>query len=451
MSYSAAPLSTHGQEMSVMPEIGSAGGKDATASPGYSASLDEDKKDSQDPLDPESFKRGSGSSNDDDDNRANLDDKAAEIAEYQKKLPKLDFKNGAGAFFSSAKLRLRAVFTPRFLLCLVAGQLLSLCITCTSVVTTELGIGEWSLPATQTFFVYFALMSIYTPLTLYKYGVAAWAGMLKTDGWKYAILGTIDVFGNFATVFGFRYTNLLSCLLLGAWATPVSMVVTFFLCKARYHWTQLLGVCICLAGLGVLVASDMRTSKDWGYTNKVKGDLFILLGATLYGLSNGIEEFLVRGRPHYEVVGALGLVGFIVNGILVGGYEHASVYGANWSGRNVGLLFAYISAMVILYSVAPLLFRYASAPFYNLSLMTSDFFSLLFGLFLFKYKPYFLYFIAYPMVVIGLITYAVGKPLEAQADAKIAVMARGQQAEKEARTGKSRVIGQPKGKLGSIL
>lgn len=73
---------------------------------------------------------------------------------------------------------------------LQAGQLLSLCITCTSVVTTELGMGAWSLPATQTFFVYFALMSIYTPLTLYKYGVAAWAGMLRTDGWKYAILGS---------------------------------------------------------------------------------------------------------------------------------------------------------------------------------------------------------------------------------------------------------------------
>ena len=122
-----------------------------------------------------------------------------------------------------------------------------------------------------------------------------------------------------------------------------------------------------------------RTEKDWGYTNKLKGDLFILLGATLYGLSNGIEEFLVRGRPHYEVVGALGLVGFIVNGILAGAYEHATVHEANWSGRNGGLLFAYIAAMVILYSVAPLLFRYASAPFYNLSLMTSGTSSALFG------------------------------------------------------------------------
>ena len=40
-----------------------------------------------------------------------------------------------------------------------------------------------------------------------------------------------------------------------------------------------------------------------------------------------------------------------------------------------------------------------------------DFFSLLFGLFLFHYKPYYLYFIAYPMVVIGLITYGAFRKL----------------------------------------
>lgn len=74
---------------------------------------------------------------------------------------------------------------------------------------------------------------------------------------------------------GFRYTNLLSCLLLGAWSTPVSMVVTFFLLKARYHWTQLLGVAICIGGLGVLITSDLRTGKDWGDTEKWKGDLFM--------------------------------------------------------------------------------------------------------------------------------------------------------------------------------
>lgn len=39
--------------------------------------------------------------------------------------------------------------------------------------------------------------------------------------------------------------------------------------------------------------------------------------------------------------------------------------------------------MFILYSVAPLLYRMSSSAYYNISLLTSDFYGLLFGLFLF--------------------------------------------------------------------
>ena len=49
----------------------------------------------------------------------------------------------------------------------------------------------------------------------------------------------------------------------------------------------------------------------------------------------------------------------------------------------VGLLVAYTAAMFILYSVAPLLYRMSSSAYYNISLLTSDFYGLLFGLFLF--------------------------------------------------------------------
>ena len=49
----------------------------------------------------------------------------------------------------------------------------------------------------------------------------------------------------------------------------------------------------------------------------------------------------------------------------------------------VGLLFAYTAAMFILYTVAPILYRMASSAYYNLSLLSSDFYGLLFGLFLF--------------------------------------------------------------------
>ena len=51
--------------------------------------------------------------------------------------------------------------------------------------------------------------------------------------------------------------------------------------------------------------------------------------------------------------------------------------------RSVGLLVAYTASMFILYTVAPLLYRMASSAYYNLSILSSDFYGLLFGLFLF--------------------------------------------------------------------
>ena len=80
--------------------------------------------------------------------------------------------------------------------------------------------------------------------------------------------------------------------------------------------------------------------------------------------------------------------------------------------------------MFILYTVAPLLYRMASSAYYNLSILSSDFYGLLFGLFLFvrpvvhsrfvrfrltapmqHYRPFWLYFPAFAVVIVGLVIY----------------------------------------------
>lgn len=58
-----------------------------------------------------------------------------------------------GAFVSSCWRRFQSVWTRRFVLSLLAGQVVSLCITCTNVTTTELVNRNWSLPTTQTWFL----------------------------------------------------------------------------------------------------------------------------------------------------------------------------------------------------------------------------------------------------------------------------------------------------------
>ncbi|EJD52494.1 DUF914-domain-containing protein [Auricularia subglabra TFB-10046 SS5] len=318
--------------------------------------------------------------------------------------PPIDYSSPV-TFAASSWRRFASIWTRRFTLALLAGQLVSLCITCTSVTTTELVNRGFNLPTTQSFFLYLALNLTYTPYTMYRYGVKGWGQMVFRDGWKYFLLAACDVEGNFLVVLAYEYTNLLSCMLLDAWAIPVCMFVAWIYMRTKYHWTQMLGALICIGGLGMLVAADRITAKDWDAADMVKGDIFMLLGASLYGITNATEEFFVRKSPLYEVIGQLGFWGTIIGGMQAGAKEHAGIRDANWSGAVVGLLFAFTAAMYILYTVAPLLYRMASSAYYNLSLLSSDFFGLLFGLFLYHYDPYWLYFVAFAVVIMGLITY----------------------------------------------
>ncbi|KAJ8487926.1 hypothetical protein ONZ45_g14152 [Pleurotus djamor] len=318
--------------------------------------------------------------------------------------PPIDYSS-TGAFFKSVGDRFKSIWTKRFVLSLLSGQVVSLCITCTNVSTTELVNRGWALPTTQSLFLYATLCFVYTPYTMYQYGLKGWGQMVLRDGWKYFILAACDVEANFMVVKAYEYTDLLSCMLLDAWAIPVCLFFSWVYMRVKYHWTQLLGVAVCIAGLGMLVASDQITEKDWDAVSRGKGDAFMIAGATLYGFTNATEEFFVRRSPLFEVLGQLGFWGFIICGSQAAGLEHQGMRDAPWNGPIIGLLFSFTAAMLILYTVAPMLYRLASSAYYNLSLLSSDFYGLLFGLFLYRYSPYWLYFISFAVVIVGLVVY----------------------------------------------
>jgi solute carrier family 35 protein F1/2 len=75
----------------------------------------------------------------------------------------------------------------------------------------------------------------------------------------------------------------------------------------------------------------------------------------------------------------------------------------------------------------------------TVNLLTSDFYGLLFGLFLYHYQPYYLYFIAFPLTILGLIVYfSVSSP---ERQGKINVRARGKRAAQEERRDEERAEG----------
>jgi solute carrier family 35, member F1/2 len=51
-------------------------------------------------------------------------------------------------------------------------------------------------------------------------------------------------------------------------------------------------------------------------------------------IANATEEFFVRRRPLYEVVGMMGFWGVIINGCQAAGLEHKDWLVMNWNGEN---------------------------------------------------------------------------------------------------------------------
>ena len=55
----------------------------------------------------------------------------------------------------------------------------------------------------------------------------------------------------------------------------------------------------------MLVASDQITDKDWPALSRAKGDAFMIVGATLYGISMSTHYFLIVTATDYIFVTTL--------------------------------------------------------------------------------------------------------------------------------------------------
>ncbi|KAL5342114.1 hypothetical protein BJX70DRAFT_336733 [Aspergillus crustosus] len=302
--------------------------------------------------------------------------------------------------------------TKEFYITLILGQFLAITNTGTNTFNTLLSMKETSIPAFQTFFNYCLLNLIFTSYTIYKYGFKGWFQMLRRSWWKYIILSFCDVEGNYFMVLAYEYTTMMSAQLINFWAIVIVCVVSFLFLRVRYHVSQVLGIFICIGGMGVLIASDHIQGTNGGDIsrgNQIKGDLFALLGATFYGLANTGEEYFVSTAPVYEVIGQMGFFGMIINGVQAAIFDRKDIQNANWDGQVGGYLTGYTLCLSIFYATAPLLFRLASAAFFNISLLTMNFWGVIIGIEVFDYSVHWMYPIAFVLIIIGQLIYYLGR------------------------------------------
>lgn len=319
------------------------------------------------------------------------------------------YRLGLAGVDSSGQTRLKPfqfLTTKHFWIIFIHGQILSLCIVSTNTMTSFMATKGVSIPAFQSLFNYALLFLIFVPYTIYRQGFKHFfVETIFRSSWRYFILAFADCEGNYFIVKAYNYTNMLSAALLDNFSTVFVVILSFLFLRVRYHWTQILGILVCIAGSILIVVSDLLTGKDYHAVDHIRGDLYVILATFFYGVSNTYQEFLVSKRPIYEVLAMLGTWGTVIMGVQCAIFERESLANANWTPQVGGYLTGYTLSLLVMYLTAPILFRMSSSAFYNISLLTSDFWSLLIGIRVFGYYVFWLYPVGFVCTIMGVVVY----------------------------------------------
>ncbi|KAE9618604.1 hypothetical protein Lal_00047674 [Lupinus albus] len=298
---------------------------------------------------------------------------------------------------------LKQIFSNKTFTGVGLGQFLSLLITSTGFTSSLLAKKGLDAPTAQSFLNYALLAIVYGSILIYR------RKPLKAKWYYYIILGIIDVEANFLVVKSYQFTSVTSVMLLDCWSIPCVILLTWIFLKTKYRYKKLTGVALCVAGLVLVVFSDVHSGdRASGGSNPLKGDLIIIAGATLYAVSNVSEEFLVKNADRVELMAMLGLFGAIFGAIQISVFERNQLKSIHWTAGAAIPFVGFSLALFMFYSLVPVLLKIHGSTMLNLSLLTSDMWSVLIRIFAYHEKVDWMYYVAFAVVVVGLIIYSGG-------------------------------------------
>ncbi|KAL6067718.1 Solute carrier family 35 member F1-like [Balamuthia mandrillaris] len=217
--------------------------------------------------------------------------------------------------------------------------------------------------------------------------------VLKEKWWFYLLISIADVEANFLVVKAYQYTTITSVMLLDCFSIPCVMLLTFVLLRTRYRPLHYVGVLLCLAGLAGLVVADANYNREHGGGSKpLLGDILCLCGALLYSLSNVGQEASVKRFDRVEFLAMIGLFGFPINFMQASLLEYQEWKSTTWNTPVVLLMLGFAACLFLLYSLTPFVLQMSGSTMFNLSLLTSDGFAIIAGIFLFDHVVMFFSF-----------------------------------------------------------
>ncbi|CAN4117277.1 unnamed protein product [Withania somnifera] len=213
---------------------------------------------------------------------------------------------------------------------------------------------------------------------------------LRVPWYWFALLGVADVRGNFLVNKAYQYSSITSLTILDCWTIAWVIILTWLFLGTRYSPWQFFGVAVCFGG----------------GSKPILGDILVNTGTFFFSMSNVGEELCVKKKDRIEVVSMIGLFGLLVTIIEIPILERKSLESVKWSAELILAFCGYTVASFMFYTFVPFLLKMSGSTLFNLSLLTYDVWAVVIRAFFYKQKVEWLYFVAFALVVSGLIIYS---------------------------------------------
>jgi len=246
----------------------------------------------------------------------------------------------------------------------------------------------------------------------------------------YAMVAIFDVYANYTTIMAFKYTTITSVSLFDALAIPSAIILSRVVFGRRYTKIHLLGVMVCSIGIALNVFQDYREDKHLeevsddeesaqeemikeDYPHKMRGDILAIIGGTLFGISNTLQEVTVRDSTLTEYLGCMTFFASIISILQVIILERDEVMtffrqsASDTCSISEGpiLFFAFAIGGMVNYTGIGAFLQISDAAFLNLSLLTGDAWAVAFSVLGEGIVPPASFYIALAITVCGVLIY----------------------------------------------
>ncbi|CAN0880030.1 Solute carrier family 35 member F2 [Linum grandiflorum] len=196
----------------------------------------------------------------------------------------------------------------RIVYLVVVGQVVSLLLALTTFSASLIASLGVDVPITQGALTYLAGALVYGGILIHR------RHKLLVSWYWYLLLSFLDVHAIFLFNKAYQFTSITSVTMLDCVTLLWVIILTRVFIGTRYSTSQFAGAAVCVAGLALVILSDVGVGgDDEGGSRPILGDILVITGTVFDALSNVGEEFCAKKKDRTELMAMIGVFGFLIS------------------------------------------------------------------------------------------------------------------------------------------